>query len=368
MRAAGDLEGGEGLNILRTVGMAFALYSRIPMPRLDWESESRKYTLYAFPLVGIAVGIFELLWLWMSQVLDLHTILTGAVLAALPIWVTGGIHLDGFCDVCDARGLPPEPGAEAGDLKDSNVGAFAVIHCVLLLLVTFGLWCQLEPADSEVWGALVLLPVFSRCLSAFGALSLPNARGSGMLASVDRRGAEAARPLGAAAGEPAVCGRSGGAGALVPAGGGGGIPVLRLLCAHGEAGVRRHHRGPVRVVFAAVRALIPGRSGAGPAAGGAVMILVVGGLGAGKRRFILKNWGMPRNSSPPYRRRELRSCGGWRPWTLCRRWRTCWAGRWVACREVGCGVVPWTGRPGLAGGSGGGCAATWPPGRRRCTG
>ena len=49
MRAAGDLEGGEGLNILRTVGMAFALYSRIPMPRLDWESESRKYTLYAFP-------------------------------------------------------------------------------------------------------------------------------------------------------------------------------------------------------------------------------------------------------------------------------------------------------------------------------
>ena len=24
------------MNILRTVGMAFALYSRIPMPRLDW--------------------------------------------------------------------------------------------------------------------------------------------------------------------------------------------------------------------------------------------------------------------------------------------------------------------------------------------
>ena len=59
-----------------------------------------------------------------------------------------------------------------------------MIHCVLLLLVTFGFWCQLEPADFEVWGALVLLPVFSRCLSAFGALSLPNARGSGMLASV----------------------------------------------------------------------------------------------------------------------------------------------------------------------------------------
>ena len=180
------------MNILRTVGMAFALYSRIPMPRLDWESESRKYTLYAFPLVGIAVGIFELLWLWMSQVLDLHTILAGAVLAALPIWVTGGIHLDGFCDVCDARASHQSRERKLEILKDSNVGAFAVIHCVLLLLVTFGLWCQLEPADSEVWGALVLLPVFSRCLSAFGALSLPNARGSGMLASVT--GGEQRRP------------------------------------------------------------------------------------------------------------------------------------------------------------------------------
>src|SRR5699024_5038673 len=107
----------------------------------------------------------------------------------------------------------------------------------------------------------------------------------------DRRGTEAAGPLGAAAGEPAVCGRPGGAGALVSAGGGGGISVLRLLCAHGESGDQRHHRGPVRVVFAAVRALIPGRSGAGPAAGGVALILVVGGLGAGKRKFIREELG-----------------------------------------------------------------------------
>ena len=80
------------MKILRTVGMAFALYSRIPVPRLDWESESRKYTLYAFPLVGIAVGVCELLWLWLAQALDIHTVLAGAVLTALPIWVTGGIH------------------------------------------------------------------------------------------------------------------------------------------------------------------------------------------------------------------------------------------------------------------------------------
>lgn len=37
------------MNVLRATGMAFALYSRIPMPPLDWESGARRYTLYAFP-------------------------------------------------------------------------------------------------------------------------------------------------------------------------------------------------------------------------------------------------------------------------------------------------------------------------------
>ena len=30
---------------LRAIGMSFALYSRVPMPPLDWESESRRLTL-----------------------------------------------------------------------------------------------------------------------------------------------------------------------------------------------------------------------------------------------------------------------------------------------------------------------------------
>ena len=209
-----------------------------------------------------------------------------------------------------------------------------MIHCVLLLLVTFGLWCQLEPADSEVWGALVLLPVFSRCLSAFGALSLPNARGSGMLASVT--GGEQRRPgrwgllLGSllcaaalAALEPWF---------LLAAGAG----YLSFAC----YGVRRHHRGPVRVVFAAVRALIPGRSGAGPAAGGAVMILVVGGLGAGKRRFILEELGYVQEQLSSIPEEGTPVLWGLEALDPLPPLEDLLGREVVACREVGCGVVP----------------------------
>ena len=174
------------MTALRAVGMAFALYSRFPMPEMNWESRSRNFVLYAFPLVGLAVGGLEAAALYLTRILGLNGLLAGALLTAVPIWATGGIHLDGFCDVWDARASCRSRAEKLKILKDSNVGAFAVIHCVLLLLLSCGVWSQLA---GPAWPAAVL-PVFSRCLAAFGALSLPNARGEGMLASVtgDRAG------------------------------------------------------------------------------------------------------------------------------------------------------------------------------------
>ena len=177
---------------MKSLIIAFAMYSKFPMPRVDWEKKALSWALCWFPLVGLAVGAVLWLWLALAGWLGFGAVFTAALALLLPIALSGGIHLDGFCDTCDALSSHQSRERKLEILKDSNVGAFAVIHCVLLLLVTFGLWCQLEPADSEVWGALVLLPVFSRCLSAFGALSLPNARGSGMLASVT--GGERRRP------------------------------------------------------------------------------------------------------------------------------------------------------------------------------
>ena len=172
------------MKALRAIGMAFALYSRIPMPNLDWESESRRWLLCAFPLVGIAVGGAELLWLWLARLLGLSGVLQAAVLTAIPLLVTGGIHLDGFCDVCDAQASHQSRERKLEIMKDPHVGSFAVMACVLYLLLTFGLWHQLDRTDSRLWAALLLLPVLGRCLSAYAALTLPNARGNGMLASV----------------------------------------------------------------------------------------------------------------------------------------------------------------------------------------
>ena len=37
--------------------VAFAMFSKIPMPRADWSRDNMKYMMCFFPFVGTAVGI-----------------------------------------------------------------------------------------------------------------------------------------------------------------------------------------------------------------------------------------------------------------------------------------------------------------------
>ena len=49
--------------------IAFATYSRIPMPRVDWSEENRRYSLCFFPLIGLVIGAVMAGWLWLCDAL-----------------------------------------------------------------------------------------------------------------------------------------------------------------------------------------------------------------------------------------------------------------------------------------------------------
>ena len=50
--------------VLETVAVAFALFSALPMPRVEWNRQNMRYTLCAFPLVGAVIGGACWLWVW----------------------------------------------------------------------------------------------------------------------------------------------------------------------------------------------------------------------------------------------------------------------------------------------------------------
>ena len=167
---------------MKSLIIAFAMYSKLPMPRVDWEKKALSWALCWFPLVGLFIGAALWLWLALAHWLGFGDIFTAAFALLLPIALSGGIHLDGFCDTCDALSSHQSREKKLEILKDSHTGAFAIICCCLYLIFFFAIWCEVQPAGRTLW-VLALGPVLSRSLSGLAAVSWPNARGSGLLAT-----------------------------------------------------------------------------------------------------------------------------------------------------------------------------------------
>ncbi len=90
--------------------------------------------------------------------------------------------MDGFCDTCDALASHQDRARKLEILKDSRVGAFAVLGCVSYLLLQYALWCQPGWEKEDLW-ALALVPVLSRATSGYGALTQPGPGRTGLLAA-----------------------------------------------------------------------------------------------------------------------------------------------------------------------------------------
>ena len=163
--------------VLETIAVAFSMFSAIPMPQFGWNERNMRYSLCAFPLIGAVIALC--LWGWgkLCLFLALPEILRGAGLCLLPVLITGGIHLDGFCDTWDALSSHADPAKKQEILKDPHVGAFAVIHLCLYFMGTFALWSALP-----VYQPVVILLSFclSRSLSGLAVAAFPLAKGTGL--------------------------------------------------------------------------------------------------------------------------------------------------------------------------------------------
>lgn len=152
--------------------MAWGNFCAIPCPCKLWDEKARKLMLVMFPVIGLVIGF---LWYALYWILNFFTFpgpLYAAVMTVYPFLISGFIHLDGFMDCNDAI-LSRRPLEEKQRiLKDSHVGAFAVIAAALLFLVFFSaVWSILQVEKQEVFRCLIFIPVLSRAVSAVAVLT-----------------------------------------------------------------------------------------------------------------------------------------------------------------------------------------------------
>lgn len=165
------------MSFFETVAVAFSMFSAVPMPQLSWNSRNMRYALCAFPLVGAVIGGCCWGWSALCGVLRLPELLRGAVLCLIPVWLTGGIHLDGYCDTCDALASHAPAQRKQEILKDPHMGAFAAVRLCCYFLLTFALWVSLPrfPAVPVLLGFCL-----SRSLSGLAVATFPLAKNTGL--------------------------------------------------------------------------------------------------------------------------------------------------------------------------------------------
>ena len=165
--------------MLNSLISAFLMYSRIPMPQIPWEERSRRYALCFFPLIGAVIGGMLIGWGYFCRWIGISELLFAGIAVCIPVLVTGGIHLDGFCDVEDALASFAEKQRRLEIMSDPHVGSFAVLHLVLYLLLQFVLFTQIR--DIREIFLIACGYILSRTLSALAAVTFKCAKKNGTL-------------------------------------------------------------------------------------------------------------------------------------------------------------------------------------------
>ena len=166
--------------------IAFAMFSKIPMPQADWSKENMKYMFCFFPFIGAVIGALSLLLAKAGWYFGFGNGFLTLILVLLPVVITGGIHVDGLLDTSDALSSWRDREKRLEILKDSHAGAFAVITAGVYFMAFYGGYSQI----SDNWEAVCIMALgfcMSRCFSGLGVLSLPKANASGTVAEFSRK-------------------------------------------------------------------------------------------------------------------------------------------------------------------------------------
>lgn len=165
--------------MLKSLISAFLMYSRIPVPQVEWKEENRRYALGWFPLIGAVIGSLLLLWRIICTKLLFGQLLFAAVSVMIPVLVTGGIHLDGFCDVTDARASCADKDTRLKIMSDPHIGSFAVIRVCLYLILETAMFTQIS--DMRMTAVVSCGYIVSRSLSGLSAVTFQCAKKEGTL-------------------------------------------------------------------------------------------------------------------------------------------------------------------------------------------
>jgi adenosylcobinamide-GDP ribazoletransferase len=127
---------------LHSLKLALSFYTRLPIATnaLDY-SQLPQAAIY-LPIIGwlvgggVALAFYVSALLWSKVTAIIIALITGVLL-------TGGLHEDGFSDVCDGFGGGYDKARVLAIMKDSHIGVYGVFGLLLLLALKISVLSEL---------------------------------------------------------------------------------------------------------------------------------------------------------------------------------------------------------------------------------
>lgn len=158
--------------------IALQFLTRLPVTLAGMPTpEQNGRSLLFYPLVGLLIGVLLLAAQFLLS--EVAVLLQAALLLALWVGISGGLHLDGLADSADAwvGGLGDKE-RTLSIMKDPRSGPIAVVVLVLLLLLKFAALVVLLENGSGL--LLLLVPWLARSLLPLLFLTTPYVRAGGL--------------------------------------------------------------------------------------------------------------------------------------------------------------------------------------------
>lgn len=166
----------------RQLWLAAVLLTRVPLPHLpDGAFSKGADAVWAYPLIGIAVGAGGVLVGQLSLWFGLPVYGAAALTLTTMMLLTGAMHEDGLADVFDGfwGGYTPERRLEI--MRDSQIGTFGVLALIMVSILRLSAIAALLVSW---WPAIIVGAVLSRAVMPMLMNILPHARKDGLSHSV----------------------------------------------------------------------------------------------------------------------------------------------------------------------------------------
>jgi adenosylcobinamide-GDP ribazoletransferase len=168
---------------MRSILAAITFYTIIPLPQ-TWQLNFQRIARFA-PLIGVLIGGILGTVDWGLLLLKMPILTRSAVIVALWVWLTGGLHLDGAMDTAD--GLATLDGDRRLQvMQDSRVGAFGAIAALIILLLKT---VALSDLVGQRWSILIIAAAWGRWgqIAAIALYPYLREAGKGLLHKQDVR-------------------------------------------------------------------------------------------------------------------------------------------------------------------------------------